>query len=275
MKTFWIVENFVKESSYTELIQEIKKQDFPLSEILGDYKHSDLDIVPYDNPCIFQGSIQLSKIIKDKLKNRNNYPILFCTFENYQCSKYYFHYGQKLFNDKYCLISLKELGRQRFLFYGIFGKEGLIFIRPDSGDKPFQADLLDILDLDRFLIKHKDIENELILISTPKTIRGEWRFVVTKYKEILGYSLYKYQDQITKIPSAPPQAISFVNDLLKIEYYPDSVFVIDVCEDNEGKFYLLELNSFSSAGLYACKKELIVKRVSEIALEEFNNLNKK
>ena len=46
--------------------------------------------------------------------------------------------------------------------------------------------------------------------------------------------------------------------------------LIDVCETNEGNFYLLELNSFSSAGLYACKKELIVKRVSEIALEDYN-----
>ena len=45
--------------------------------------------------------------------------------------------------------------------------------------------------------------------------------------------------------------------------------MLGICEDNDGDFWLMELTSFSSAGLYATKKELIVKRVSEIALEDY------
>ena len=43
----WIVENFVKESSYTELCEEILKQGFGLTQIIDGYKHSDLE--KFDN----------------------------------------------------------------------------------------------------------------------------------------------------------------------------------------------------------------------------------
>ena len=42
-----------------------------------------------------------------------------------------------------------------------------------------------------------------------------------------------------------------------------------ICEDNDGEFWLMELTSFSSAGLYATKKKPVVKRISEIALEDY------
>lgn len=279
---YWIVENFTKESSYLELVEEIRKQGHNLTEIKNGYKKSDLEYFGgygrivckngefIDNPVIFQGSIEISKLIKKDLPY-GCYPVTYCNFDNYLCSKYYSYFGSYLFNDKYAIISLKELERQRFLYWGVFGKEALLFIRPDSGEKPFQAQLLDLLDLDSFLIKHKDIEHDLVVISSPKNIRAEWRFIVSKYQEIIGLSLYKYQDQITRIPSAPKDCVDFVLELLKLEYFPDSVFCMDIVENNDGEFYLMELNSFSSAGLYACKKDLIVKRVSEIAMEDYKN----
>ena len=66
-----------------------------------------------------------------------------------------------------------------------------------------------------------------------------------------------------------------VQEVLQIGYYPDSVFVMDVCEDSDGRFWLLEINSFSSAGLYACDKAKIVKEVSAIAEEEWADWYKK
>ena len=45
---------------------------------------------------------------------------------------------------------------------------------------------------------------------------------------------------------------------------------MDIAEDNDGKYWLLELNSFSSAGLYASNKDNIVKKVSEIAEKEYD-----
>jgi len=59
-----------------------------------------------------------------------------------------------------------------------------------------------------------------------------------------------------------------VKEILKVGYYPDSVFCIDICQDTDGNFWLMELTAFSSAGLYGCEMEKVVKRVSEIAIED-------
>lgn len=257
-KVTWIVDSFSQKEN-DELIAEIKNQQFNLIE----FKDYSKDLVKHLNnqPVIFHGSIELSKIIKNDIHPTCR-PVIFCSLDNYLCSKYYSHFGGLLFNDKYALVSLSELARQRFLYYGIFGKDALIFIRPDRGDKPFQAQLLDLLDLDRFVERYNDIKHELVLVSTPKKIIGEWRYVVTDDKQILGYSLYNYQRQITKMPSAPTEATEFCKKILDIRYFPDPVFCIDICSDSDNNYYLLELNSFSSAGLYKCNKENIVREVS-------------
>ena len=159
---------------------------------------------------------------------------------------------------------------KKFFYYSIFGKEAVLFLRPDSGNKLFQAELLDIQDVDR-RFQNWDKPNDLVLMATPKNIRGEWRFVVTEKKEIVSYSTYSYQGQITKIPSAPQGAIDKCKEALERGYYPDPVFVIDICEDSDGNYWILELNSFSSAGLYACNKDKIVSIISEIAKNEAND----
>ena len=266
-KPFWIIENFVKEKSFKELADAVKSAGFPLLELNGDYQRKMLDDVPAG--CVIcKGSIQMVREIKDYL-SEFVYPGAYCTFENFECSKYYSYIGGDLFNDKYALVPLSELARNKFFFYSIFGKEALIFIRPNSGDKLFQAQLLDLIDFDRFVELNKKFLHELVLVSTPKTITWEGRFVVSR-EEIIAHSTYMFQGQITKIPSVPEDAKKFVKKILSLGYYPDPVFCIDVCQDKDGDFWLLELTSFSSAGLYECDKKKIVEKVSEIALKDYN-----
>lgn len=266
----WIVENIVKEPSYINLTNEIKTQGYNLYEINGDYKDSDLNFVGKDTPVISSGSIEICKLIKNKLKF--NSPVTYSTFENYLCSKYYPYFEDFLFNDQYILLPLISLNKRFWQFYGLYGRDCNIFIRPNDGDKSFKAGLVDVQDWPSFYNEFEHLKNELILISTPKNIMGEWRFVVTKYKEILAISSYRYQGLSTRIPSAPNKATQLVKDILNIGYYPDSVFCVDVCEDSDGNFWLMELTSFSSAGLYACKMDNLVKSISEIAIED-NKIN--
>ena len=210
----------------------------------------------------------MAKLVRKDL-NQDFRPLIYSTFEKYKCSNYYSYFGSYLFNDKYALLSLSELNRNKFLYYGIFGKEALLFIRPDSGEKTFQAQLLDLLDFDRFYKDNQHLKHDLILISSPKDIKWEGRIVVSKHKEIIAHSTYRFQGQITKIPAIPEDATELVKELLNINYYPDSVFCYDICQGADDKFYLLELTSFSSAGLYECNKEQIVRKVSEIAWEDY------
>ena len=267
MAAHWIVENFVKESSFKELTAAIKALGYPLTEINGDYTKNMISGI--SNQCvILNGSIKMVKLIKESLNNC--YPVVYCTFQNYKCSAYYSHFGPYIFNDKYCLMSLRELVRQKYDVWGHYGKDGVLFIRPDSGEKTFQAGLMDIIDLPRLHESNKDCEHDLMLVSTPKNIKWEGRFVVSRYKEIIASSTYRFQGNVALIPSVPEETTKFCKKLLNtVDYCPDSVFCYDICQDNDDECWLLELTSFSSADLYACNKEFIVKRVSEIAEEEY------
>jgi hypothetical protein len=264
----WIIENMVNESSYQELVDAAKELNHPVIEINRDYSHDMLlPLKTYsDTRAIFQGSIQMTHIIFEQLRFQAT-PIKFCSLPNYNCSKYYTQFGKYLFNDNYAFISLAELQRQRFSFYGQYGKEAMIFIRPDRGYKPFQAQLLDIIDLDRFCKQHDDIKHELVVVSSPKNITWEGRFVVSERHGIIAHSTYRFQGQVAKIPSVPTGAKEYVTELLNVGYHPDKAYVIDLCQDSDQTFWLLELNSFSSAGLYATNKKDVVEKISELCME--------
>lgn len=289
----WVIENFSKENSFKELTEAVESLGFPLIKINGDYSKDILaslnkfdkgyevgetttnPVKIYNKNCVVvNGTIKMCKLIKEDL-SIGNYPIIYSDFQKYKCSSYYSHFGPYLFNDKYCLMTLKELERQKFDIWGHYGKDSLIFIRPDDGDKPFQAGLLDLLDLSKFMDNHQDCLHDLVLVSTPKNIKWEGRFVCSKHKEIIAHSTYRYQGKVTQIPSVPEGATKFCNLVLnKVDYVPDAVFCLDLVEDSDNNYWLLELTSFSSAGLYACNKIDIVKRVSEIAYEDFTSYGK-
>ena len=180
MKPVWIIENFTSEISYDEMIQSVKNLGYECQIVKGDYRHSDLEKYKNNPTCvIFLGSIEMTKIVQEQL--RNCFPVSYCNHLNYLCSKYCTYFGKYLFNDKYTLISLKELHRRKFFFYGMFGNESLIFVRPDSGQKTFQAQLLDLLDIDSFVKTNSHVEHELVLISSPKNIR--WEGQVHRFKK--------------------------------------------------------------------------------------------
>jgi hypothetical protein len=274
MKAHWIIENFTDSEDYRDLIKAVKdlgKECF----VIDKRNHFDFNPASFVvNECVIvQGSIQMVKNIESRLP-KNCFPIKYCTFNNYLCSVYYPKLKDFLFNDKYVLLPLKELKENKFDYYQKFGKEALIFVRPDSGEKTFQAQLLDLQDFDRFWtnsIASSTLDDDLVLVSTPKDIIGEWRFICSKYNdgEIITQSTYRYQGKLCYIPAAPVKATELCKNILKVQYYPDSVFCIDICQAGDNKFYLLELTSFSSAGLYATDKKKIATRVSEITEFEY------
>jgi hypothetical protein len=293
MKVNWIIENFTKEKSFAELIKAVEELGYPLIKIQGDYTKKLIrdkfphylnivgDAIYHPQQCVIvNGTIKMCRIIKEEFSARTDdiigaKPVLYCDWPKYECSAYYSHFGPYLFNDKYCLMSLKEIVRQKFDVWGQYGKDSCIFIRPSSGEKTFQAGILAIEDLGTLHSSNTEYEHDLMLVSTPKNIKWEGRFVVSKYKEIIASSTYKFQGVVAWIPSVPTGATKFCQELLdRTNYVPDSVYCFDLCEDSDGKFWLLELSSFSSAGLYATDKKKIVQRVSEIAWEDFNKIEK-
>ncbi len=275
MKVKWIIENFVGDNGYEDLIAEVRTQGMECI-VLDVRNHFDLRPGLVDgNECVlFQGSIQLFRKLKSELQA---YPLGWMTDENYLCTNYYPHVQKFLFNDWHVFTTVAGLKHNQWNFYAEFGKDALIYVRPNGGDKTFTGRLLDLQDFPEFWkdIVHCNVtdDSSIVVVSTPKNIKGEWRFICTAQKEILGVSLYKYNNQRTYIPSAPVKATKLVNEILENGWYPDPVFTVDICEDNDGNFWLMEMNSFTSAGTYAAPKAQIVKRVSEIAFKQWCDHN--
>jgi hypothetical protein len=157
-----IYENVCQEFAFDKLVKEFQES----------YKVKDWDSkVPHEG--FFLGSIEGCNWMR---KNRPNVKH-FSTFENYTCSAYYPKMQELLFNDKYAFIPFKDLSRRKWDLYAWLGKEALVFIRPDSGEKEFPAEIVDLKDIDK-LVDNYDYEG-LAVVSTPKNMVGEWRFVVS------------------------------------------------------------------------------------------------
>lgn len=265
MKLTWLIENFTDSPDYQDLIEAVRKSG-RVCHVID--KRNNFEFKPdayrHEKLLLFQGSIQLGKLVKKSLPESS--PVLFCNDSAFLCTSYYPVFQDYLFNDRHVATTVNNLKNNKFEYYARYGKEALIFIRPDGGDKPFTGQLLDLQDFERFWANNvvcNVADSDIIYISTPKEIIGEWRFVVS-HSKIIAQSTYVFQNQKTLIPSAPKKATELVLELLKVGYHPDPVYCIDICQGKDELFYLLELGSFSHCGLYACDKDDIVKEVSEL-----------
>jgi len=279
MKPIWIIENFLRSNDVKELISAVEKGGYEC-HILGADSSKSVDLTcssiikPNSSHCVlFYGSIGMARDINRELYSKNCTPVVWNHQDNLRCRKYYSALGAHLFNDRSAFTTFAELNRQKYLFYGVFGKEAVIFVRPDSGDKIFTGGLIDLKEFDRFYTKNKEVIDPdcLVVVSSPKKILGEWRFWVTYEGEIVTQSCYQFHGQRCLVPSAPAGATHKVKEILNEKYYVDPIYCLDICEDADGDFWLLELNSFSSAGVYACDKEKLVEAASSLAEDEWRH----
>ncbi len=104
----------------------------------------------------------------------------------------------------------------------------------------------------------------LVVVSTAKEIDREWRLVVAD-DEIVASSQVRVDGAISVSEGCPEKVLEFGRSMLAdICWRPDPVFMLDVCEAR-GRLRLLELNSFSCSGLYACDLRDVVRAVSKVA----------
>jgi hypothetical protein len=186
------------------------------------------------------------------------------TFAHYDCSYYYPQIQELLFNDDHIFLPFKDLKRKKWQIYGWFGKESKIFIRPNSSKKEAAAEVVDIQEIDAFVDEFD--YHGLAVVSSPKGCFGEWRFVVSE-GQIIAVSSYRYQQVRTCVPSAPLGATALVQKVLDKGINPDKIFCVDVVQDTGGEFWVIELTSFSSAGLYACD----IHKIAELLKQQWTS----
>lgn len=195
-------------------------------------------------------------------------PGAFATFENFACESYYPHFGRRLLNHDHVTLPFGEFLQQAGSLFDRFGRDDRLFVRPNSPLKSFTGQTIDRASLvkDLEFIAFQGIRADAkVVVSSAKDILAEWRFVVTERSVVAG-SQYKLNREAAVASRCDVAAIQFAKDTISVDYSPDPVWILDICQTTDGDFHILEIGGFSHSNLYACDKRLVAGAVSQIAL---------
>jgi hypothetical protein len=142
--------------------------------------------------------------------------------------------------------------------------DGSLFIRPDSGAKPFTGHVVapDEKHKIKSLIRAIGPES-LVVVAPAREIGEENRFVICDRKVVAG-SRYLPDES----PDYKNSFLRLADKIARHKWQPDLCYTVDIAE-SEGGIYLLEINSFSCAGFYQCNINHIVKCASAAAMREW------
>lgn len=295
-KINWVIDRYLFEEYEDKLSTAIKDSGSnvhfyddlcgkPFKEWVGD-KFNQNDIV------IFHGSLQHGR----QLLHLPIYPGVFMTIDNYECYKYYGYYGNNLLNSTYMMMGLNDVVRNKikiqenFCLHLIHITEGQggyrwvnrnIFIRPSNGYKTFAGQVISTEKLEEEieLLKksYGGIDTEtLVLLSKTQELSEEYRFIVVDGKVVTG-SMYIDENNIGTFKPYYDKAINsgeaydFAVEMSKL-HTPDKAYTIDICKTKEGKYKLLEINSFNCASMYGADYYKVVEAINKLSIKEYNEL---
>ena len=194
--------------------------------------------------------------------------------ENFFCSSYACHYGQYLLNRAYVMLPFGELDRRKEFLFDVFGRDRRIFIRPDSPLKLFTGQVASrekfASDLE-YMAWYEFPPSSIVLVSSPREILAEWRFVVSRGRIVTGCQ-YKLDGKLDYRPEYDHAALELAQAIANVDYEPDPAWVMDICKTSDNAYHLLEIGGFSFADLYVCDKSKVVAAVSAAAAEAWQNV---
>jgi hypothetical protein len=269
-KVKWLIEEYEHDRSLQPLMDEIVEQGMDLvTTKYSPFESGTYDLFNDDDCVVFYGTLNLGRQLQ---REKPWIPGVYCNFKKLCCHTYYPYWGKYLLNNDYMMLPMLEILRKRDFVFNTFGKRECIFVRPDSGAKPITGQILEFENLDKEFkmfgdYAGNDLDQIVAVISSPKKIEIEWRFVVVDKKVITG-SQYKKNNKLDINPFFDVEASELADKIAKEEWQPDKAYTLDICKAH-GEYYLLEANSFSCSGLYELDPKPIVKEVSRVALEEW------
>ena len=148
--------------------------------------------------------------------------------------------------------------------------DGRLFIRPNSVTKTFAGRVFEFGDLSDHpdsLAQYEPVsDNELCIVAAAKNIEAEFRHIIVDRK-VISSSQYRRNNVLDIRIDVNEQCLALAEKITNVEWQPDYVYVVDTALSN-GSSYIVEYNTFSCAGLYACDTRKVVEAVSEMAWKE-------
>lgn len=220
---------------------------------------------------LYYGTI---RFIKEVVKKRFVEPGSYARFERYN----FLNWSSKidndlLFNNNFLVTNLfSEATIRKYI-----NRYGSIFIRPNSSEKTFCGGLYDEKEYNNLLKEFSYKDQEIIcIIAEPKSIHEEYRLVMNK-SNVLDISRY-IPDEKRLVGSALVGLLSdFAEKIYKqvhknLHYsFFDKLYTMDIHVNKEGDFQLMEINSFSCAGLYDCDFNTLVQKIKVIAKKDYED----
>jgi hypothetical protein len=244
MNVTWVLQTDIFKENLERLIDVIYKQfhEYILVTYLPFSEKQSLPDV--DGPVIFYGSLNLASHVR----RYKNWIGMWCDLKKMECTSYYPYYGKFLFNEDYSILPWGELDRRRHDIWKLYGnstgtrrRDGDVFVRPNSGNKPFSGGLLNREEsLSHFLGNHVVFPEELVILSRKQMITQEWRLVVCG-KEVVASSQYHKNGILETQEGCPEEVWKFANKIIK-KWQPEPCFVLDIGTDGY-KLGLIEINS--------------------------------
>src|SRR5262249_22619286 len=91
-------------------------------------------------PVIFYGSLNTAEYLR--ICGKRWVPLIWFDPQLFSCRSYYAHWGKHLLQEHYGFYPFAELPRLKDTLYRSFGREALLFIRPDENDKSYSGRLV-------------------------------------------------------------------------------------------------------------------------------------
>lgn len=269
----WLLEKDVFEENLDDLKKAIEQQGHTFTTCGYEPFGSKKDLGSYFKSAdcvIFYGSLGFGRQVKLEAW----VPGVYCDLPKFECSYYYPRVRQFLLNDRYFMLPFGDLANRRTkeFILDTVGNNGAVFMRPDGGDKLFSGTVVtvDTWDADMRLIGFYDPPPEsIIVVAEPTNLKEEWRLVVADGVVAAG-SQYKDAGKLAILSGFPNDVKEYADEIIRHWAGPERCYVMDIARTKFDELKLIEYNSFSCSGLYACDKGEIVRAVSVVAQSDWN-----
>lgn len=205
----WLIESDTFGEGLGRIRDEIRKQGMRVEIVSYIPAQSGMtykDLYGPDECVVFYGSLEFAEQVR---RQTTWVPGVYHTRDNFRCVSYYPQLAKYLLNSDYIMIPYGELMRQQSFLFSCLGEDDAVFIRPDVGYKIFTGQLIyrerferDVQRLGFYEVK----PSELCVVSRPRNLINEWRFVIADRKAIAG-SRYRHNTAYDEDPGYPPEEI--------------------------------------------------------------------
>lgn len=276
-KVCWLVDEIIQERGYTTGFPVISDAARSLGCQVYETKYIPFSDTPDSNipfpvnSCVItHGTVEFNKQII-KFHGKDWFPGAYFNKNVKSYVAFANPLAEYMLNDDYYILPYGEFVRR---YVGDPNRKPL-FIKPESGLKEFTGQVITPENYKDEFNSMNQIQrvndDSLCVISSAKDILAEFRYVIVNKKVITG-SEYRWDNILDVRVDTHPICDELAEKIASHDWQPDSVYVCDIAlVGNKSYKYakVVELNAFSSSGIYACDTNKIVKAVSDAAWKEY------